>query len=136
MLYQLHTGRVTEHHEGQAPIVYLISTAQAVQQANAPFVFSDGHGIATYTSWFDALGDLHSVDWDTVYSKWWRDTVDDIDRQRRKQAEFLIHRRCDWELIRGIGVLNATVQARVESVFDRFSPAMHRPVVIRRNWCC
>ena len=74
------------------------------------------------------------MDWDTVYCMWWRDTVDDIDRQRRKQAEFLIHRRCDWELIRGIGVLNATVQARVESILERFGPAMHRPVVVRRNW--
>lgn len=134
MLYQLHTGWVTGYDEGQTPIIYLVSTAQAVQQANVPFVFSDGHGIATYTSWFDCLDDLNSVDWDTVYCKWWRGTVDDMDRQRRKQAEFLIHRRCDWDLVQGIGVLNATVQARVESTLDRFDPGMRRPVATHSDW--
>jgi len=134
MLYQLHTGRVDGYNEGQSPIVYLVSTVQAVQAANASFVFSDGHGIAAYTSWFDNLNDLHNVDWDTVYCDWWRDTVDDMDRQRRKQAEFLVHQCCGWELIQEIGVLDNAAKARVEGILDQCDPRMRRPVVVHRNW--
>jgi len=134
MLYQLHTGWVDGYNEGQSPIVYLVSTVQAVRAANASFVFSDGHGIAAYTSWFDNLNDLDNVDWDTAYCNWWRDTVDDMDRQRRKQAEFLVHQRCGWELIQEIGVLNDVAKARVEGILGQFAPAMRRPVAIRRNW--
>lgn len=134
MLYQLHTGWVAGYDEGQAPIIYLVSSVQAVASSGASFVFSDGHGIAAYTSWFDDLTSLSSVDWDTVNCKWWRDTVDDMDRQRRKQAEFLVHQKCDWGLIQEIGVLNDTVKARVEGVLGGFAVALHRPVAVRRAW--
>ena len=33
---------------------------------------------------------LDQVDWETVYQCYWRDEVGDMDRQRRKQAEFLM----------------------------------------------
>lgn len=134
MLYQLHTGWVDGYTEGQEPIIYLVSTVQRVQESGQPFVFSDGHGIAAYTAWFDSVDRLDRVDWDTVSCKWWRDTVDDNDRQRRKQAEFLIHRECSWDLIQGIGVLNDGMKAKVEGILDRFAPEMHRPVRTVPEW--
>src|SRR6266404_259450 len=91
MLLQLKTGRVAGYDEGQVPLVYLKSTAQAVASAPCGFVFSNGHGIAAFTDWYDDLGRLNEVDWDMVYQRYWRDEVNDMDRQRRKQAEFLIH---------------------------------------------
>ncbi len=99
MLYQLHTGRVDGYNEGQDPIIYLASTVQSVQESGARFVFSDGHGIALYTQWFDDLNDLDKVDWKAANAKYWHDTIDDMDRQRRKQTEFLIHKFCDWNII-------------------------------------
>jgi len=101
MLLQLHTGRVTGYTERQDPLIYLVSTAQAVRSSGTGFVFSDGHGIARFTNWFDKLSDLDKVDWDAVYATIWKDTVDDMDRQRRKQAEFLVHQQCAWDLIQG-----------------------------------
>ena len=65
---------------------------QALAVARIGFVFSDGHGLARFTAWYDDLADLDRVDWDMVYQRYWRDTSDDMDRQRRKQAEFLVHR--------------------------------------------
>jgi len=49
-----------------------------------------------------------------------------------KQAEFLVHERFPWELVRNIGV-------RSESVRERVLPAIeageHRPpVVVRPDW--
>ena len=131
MLFQLHTGRVAGYAEGQAPLIYLVSTAQGVRDSDTGFVFSDGHGIATFTNWFDNLADLDKVDWDAVYATIWRDTVDDMDRQRRKQAEFLVHRQCDWSLIHEIDVLNDRAKTQVEQILGGFPRAMNRPVNVR-----
>jgi len=134
MLLQLHTGRVAGYTERQDPLVYLVSTAQAVQQSGAGFVFSDGHGIAVFTRWFDNLGDLDKVDWEAAYATIWRDTVDDMDRQRRKQAEFLVHHQCDWALIQEIAVVNHVIKARVEEILAAFPAGAHRPVQVRPEW--
>src|SRR5207248_2166584 len=134
MLLQLKTGHVAGYNEGQEPLIYLKSTAQAVAQAGVSFVFSNGHGIAAYTDWFDDLAHLSEVDWDMVYQRYWSDTLNDMDRQRRKQAEFLIYQSCSWMLIQEIGVLNTRAKAGVESILSEFD-VRQRPVVnIRAGW--
>lgn len=134
MMLQLKTGRVPGYAEGQDPLVYLVTTAQAVHAAGAKYAFSDGHGLAAFTRWFDDLADLDKVDWNMVNQRYWADNVDDMDRQRRKQAEFLIHESCDWSLIDEIAVINNAMKARVEAVLEAVSPS-HRPrVAIRRDW--
>lgn len=134
MLYQLHTGWVPGYNEGQSPLIYLVSTAQGVVKAGLRWVFSDGHGIASFTSWFDNLADLTKVDWETVYARLWRDTVDDMDRQRRKQAEFLVHEFCPWEAIQEIGVKDGVAQAQVEVILKQFDANMRRLVYTRGEW--
>ncbi len=132
MLLQLHTGRVEGYSEGQEPLIYAVSTIETVTQAGLGFVFSDGHGIAAFTQWFDDLNDLDKVDWDMAYADYWADTVDDMDRQRRKQAEFLVHRFCPWEVVHRIGVLNEAIKERVERILNRKNISM--PVEVRRQW--
>jgi hypothetical protein len=57
-----------------------------------------------------------------------------MDRQRRKQAEFLVHRFCDWSLIEEIAVLNEAMKHRVEAVLDAFT-GHRRPVAnVRPQW--
>jgi hypothetical protein len=131
MLFQLHTGWNIDYREGQEPLIYLMSTAQRIRQNGARFVFSDGHGIASFTRWFDDLEDLDKLDWDTIYANIWKDTVDDMDRQRRKQAEFLVHRQCDWGLIEKIAVINDRMKARVEEIITDF-PESARPLVLTK----
>ena len=134
MLYQLHTGWVNGYNEGQKPLIYLISTAQAIFESNIKFVFSDGHGIARFTTWYDDLKNLDKVDWDTVYSRIWKDTVEDMDRQRRKQAEFFAYQFCPWTLIKEITVINTNTKSIVENILNDFPDSLHRPVTIKRNW--
>jgi len=134
LLYQLHTGWVAGYDEGQEPLIYLVSTAQAICGAARGFAFSDGHGIAAFTKWYDDLTDLDKVDWDIVGQRYWRDDVDDMDRQRRKQAEFLVHQFCDWSLIEKIGVVNDEVKAKVEAMLRRFPNRTCRPVWTRTDW--
>lgn len=134
MLFQLHTGRVEGYAERQDPLIYLVTTAQDIQQSGGGFVFSDGHGIALFTKWFDNLVDLAEIDWEAAYATIWRDTVNDMDRQRRKQAEFLIYRQCDWSLIREIGVLSDRMKSRVEEILGGFPSLQTVPVHVRPQW--
>ena len=133
MLLQLHTGQVSGYRETQQPIIYLLSSFQRVLASGARFVFSDGQGIAAYTSWFDDPRYLSRVDWDTVYAKWWSDTLEDMDRQRRKQAEFLIHGFCPWEMIEQIAVVNRQMKQSVEGILGEVASAAP-DVVVRSDW--
>lgn len=134
MLLNLKTGRVEGYDEGQEPIVYLVSNAQAVKDSGAGFVFSDGHGLAHYSDWFDDLGSLGAVDWDLVYERYWSNTDVDFDRQRRKQAEFLVHEFMDWQLIEEVAVFDDDHKEQAERVMSRFGKSLRRPVVVRRDW--
>jgi len=134
MMLQLRTGRVEGYDEGQEPLIYLASTAQAVADSGAGYVFSDGHGIAAYTNWYDDLSDLDKVDWDMVYQRYWADNINDMDRQRRKQAEFLVYHFCGWELIHEIGVINYSMSEEVDRILNDFPSRLYRPVRVRQEW--
>ncbi len=62
------------------------------------------------------------------------DTVDQPDRKRRKQAEFLVHRFLGWNLISGIRVCSDTARARVEDILGRYPKEMARPVRVSERW--
>ena len=88
MMLNLKTGRVAGYEEGQEPLIYLVSTAQKVQESGAGFVFSDGHGLAAFTEWFDDLEFLGQIDWQVVAARYWADTANDMDRQRKNRLNF------------------------------------------------
>jgi len=134
MMLQLNTGQVTGYFEGQEPLMYLVSSVQTVEAGGRPFVFSDGHGIAAFTKWFSDVSDLDKVDWNVVYRRYWPDTIEDMDRQRRKQAEFLVHEFCDWSLIEEIAVLNARMKTKVENIMNEYCNEKRRNVLIKPAW--
>ena len=134
MMLQLKTGQVEGYNEGQEPLIYLVTNAQAVEESATRFVFSDGHGIAAFTQWFDSLDDLDQVDWGMVCQRYWTDNLQDMDRKRRKQAEFLVHRSCDWSLIEEIAVIDSLMEEKVKTIMSDFPPPLRRPIQIRRQW--
>lgn len=134
MMLQLKTGQVAGYNEGQQPLIYLVSSAQVVEAAGIRFVFSDGHGLARFTDWFDDLSRLDAVDWGMVYQQYWADKVEDMDRQRKKQAEFLVYQCCPWSLIQEIVVIDSTMQQRVEAIQAAFPAVQRRVVTAKRGW--
>jgi hypothetical protein len=134
MLLNLKTGRVQEYDEGQRPIVYLVSSVQAIADAGFQFVFSDGHGLAGFTQWYDDLKDLKAVDWDIVAARYWSDKPEDNDRQRRKQAEFLVRDHVEWDLISEIAVYDDAVKNQVDVLLSNFPNLSHPPIIVRRDW--
>lgn len=134
MLLNLHSGLVEGYQEGQEPLVYLVTTIERVTRAKRPWVFSDGHGLAALTGFYDDPSKLVEVDWDLVGQRFWADTMDDNDRKRRKQAEFLVWDHLPWTAIGGIAVLNDAVKARVEKTLAEH-PGVHAPRVrTRPSW--
>ncbi|KAA9355280.1 DUF4433 domain-containing protein [Larkinella humicola] len=93
MLYQIITGWEGVTKVRQEDIVYLVSSLQKLQQQNSVFVFTDGHAASRLTRFFTNWEDLSQVDWDVITSTDWKNTEDDPDRQRRKQAEVLIYQQ-------------------------------------------
>jgi hypothetical protein len=134
MLLNLKTGQVQGYNQGQTPLIYLVTSVQRIQESGCQFVFSDGHGLAAYTGWYEDLRDLDKVDWQLVGERYWANRGDDNDRQRRKQAEFLVWQSVAWELIEKIAVLNRGVKRRVEDLLAQFPQINHPDVEIRRNW--
>jgi hypothetical protein len=134
MLLQLKTGQVPGFEEGQEGLLYLVSSCQAVRDSGTRFVFSDGHGVARFTAWSDDLARLDGIDWEMVRQRYWADSPDDLDRKRRKQAEFLVHRFCPWALVQEIAVADAAARDRVHEVLNGASAELRRPVAVRPEW--
>jgi hypothetical protein len=134
MLLNLHTGRVEGYNEGQAPIIYLVTSIARVGATGRPWVFSDGHGLAALTSWYDDLGMLGEVDWDLVGQRYWADSPQDNDRKRRKQAEFLVWEHLPWTAIGAIAVLNVAAKAKVEAALAADPAGAGVKVAVKPEW--
>ncbi len=132
MLLNLFSGRVPGYEDGQDPIIYAVTDIGTVQHAGLDFVFSDGHGIAAYTSWYDDLSKLDKIDWNVIGARYWACTEADPDRQCRKQAEFLIHKFCPWSIVTEVGVFNNEVKAQVQAILNRYGKTTL--VNVRRQW--
>jgi len=131
MLYTINKQN-TRYQGGQTPIVYLVTTVAAIADAGLLFVFTDGHPVMAYSSFFDFLEAMVEVDWEIMEAKYWADTEDDPDRKRRRQAEFLVYQRVPWKLITEIGVINESVKEQVCQVLRTFE--ISTPVRVYRNW--
>ncbi|MBU2666516.1 DUF4433 domain-containing protein [Actinoplanes bogorensis] len=77
---------------GDRPLIYLVTNVRAVVEAGLTWVATDGNA-ATATSEFttDSSSMLGMVDWPLMEAERWNNTQEDPDRQRRRQAEFLVH---------------------------------------------
>lgn len=132
MLYAIKMGNVEDCTAKQNDIIYLVSSAQRIQIEGIGFVFTDGHGIMTLSDFYNDLDDLSEIDWDIMKEKYWRDTFEDPDRKRRRQAEFLVFRQFAWNLVERIGVFNRTIE---QEVIHTISNASHKPPInIETGW--
>ncbi len=132
MLYAIQMGNVDGSTAGQSDIVYIVSSTEGVKNAGLDFVFTDGHGIMNFSEFFDDLKDLDAVDWDIMSEKYWTDTLEDPDRKRRRQAEFLVYKQFPWALIEEIAVRNRSAESEVEGIIS--TTASKPPVSIQNNW--
>jgi hypothetical protein len=133
MLYKLHKGGVPNYRDGQDPLVYLVSSAEAVAATGTSFVFSDGNCASTVTSFDGDLSQIESVvDWEVMRAQRWANTADDPDRRRRRMAEFLVHHRVQLECLSAIVVRHDTMKEQVEGLLA--SSRVELPVLAKPSW--
>jgi hypothetical protein len=132
MLFAIRQGNVEGYQAGQAPILHLVSRAETVASAGLRFAFTDGHAVMEFTAYFDTLKKLDKIDWKIMKERYWRDTPQDGDRSRRRQAEFLVHDFVPWSLVDTIGVIDRTMAAEVNEVL---AGADHKPQIsVQPTW--
>jgi len=118
MLYVISRGGVENYSEGQQPILHLVSSAETVLTAGLPFTFTDGHAEMYISRFFTDLCDIDQIDWKIMENPIWRDTLQDGDRKRRRQAEFLVYQFFPFDLIESIGVINQTMAQQVNGLLQ------------------
>lgn len=75
-----------------ADIVYCVTSVQKILDAKIDFLFTDGHAIDSFTTEYskNQITAIHTIlDFEAINSKIWKDE-NDLDKKRRKEAEFLL----------------------------------------------
>lgn len=119
MLFAIDREQVDGYSGAQNSIIYLITRTDKIQNAGKDFVFTDGHAIMQWTEFYNDLNHLDQLDWEVMRAKYWRDTEEDPDRKRRRQAEFLVYQSVELDLLLGIGVRNERMKNTVLEILKR-----------------
>ncbi len=105
MLLRIITGHRVIQKIPQRDIVYLLVRFADVVTAQLPYVITDGHASdRLLTRTFITSDGLSHVDSELVMAQRWNNTEQDWDRERRKQAEVLVHGHVPPHLVSAIGV--------------------------------
>ena len=88
-----------------------------------------------FSQFFENLNQLEKVDWNLMKETYWADTREDMDRSRRRQAEFLVHRFFPWNLFIEIGVMNTEIAEVIKASADKsHQRSKLPPIVIVPQW--
>lgn len=121
MLYNIKTGYKGIQQYPQEDIIYLCCDLHELVASGVEWCFTDGHAKSQFTQFFNDLKDLNRVDWQTIYATQWNNTEQDLDRMRRKQAEFLAKGDVLAKIIVNIVVFNKKAQNFVDNVLNLLS---------------
>jgi len=127
MLFVVSRGH-ENYNQGQIPIIHLVSSTDAIVASGRPWAFTDRHADLVYSNQYDLLADLNNVDWNVMSERYWNEP----EKKEKRQAEFLVHDYCPWEVIQEIVVINQEVKKAVEAAL--VGTAHKPPVIINVNW--
>ncbi len=90
MLLNIKTGCRGVTQRPQNDIIYICCRLEDITNVCKDWCFTNGHAKDSLAEFFNDLNDLDKVYWDAVYLKYWHPIEEFLDRQVRKQAEFLV----------------------------------------------
>lgn len=129
MLLNIKTGYRGIKQLPQSEIIYICCKLNQVINCGAQWCFTDGHAKNLFTGFYNDINDLDKVDWNIVFEKYWSNTEDDLDRIRRKQAEFLVKDFVPVNCIDTIVVFNEEKRIFVQDLVD----SLHLNISVRVN---
>jgi len=117
MLYNILTDYKAEK---QLPedIIYLCCKVDKLVAACKRFFFTDGQANKKFTEHFCDLSDLENLDWDVIKGSDFKKSEEDPDKQRRYQAEFLVHQYVPIDCIGTIVVYNQDRKDYIENLVN------------------
>ena len=132
MLYAFKRGMVSSASGEQHDILHLVFDAESLIGAGLTCVHTDGNAASQPLRFFPGVAGFGDLRWEVIQSGSWRDTPDDNDRKRSKQAEFLVHDAVPWEHVQSIGAM--TEATRDRAVAAMASAAHRPPVTLQPDW--
>lgn len=131
MLYVIQKGFNGVSTINPQKIIYLVTSVEQILNQNLEFVFTDGHAVNSFSSFYevkyiDKVDDI--IDKDAIDSQYWIDD-DDLDLKRRKEAEFLVANDIPKEAILGFIVYDKLSQNEIISL-----GVDEKVVVVRPNY--
>ena len=113
MLLQIKTGFEGIEQLPQSDIIYLVADHDDIVAKGLDYFFTDGHARYKFTQFFSNPADFDQLDWETIYAPFWQNTQEDEDRQRCKQAEYMVRNEVTIDCIKFILVFDKTAQQNV-----------------------
>lgn len=115
MLYVIKKGYNQVKVTPAEDIVYCITSVQQILNTNLDFVFTDGHAIEKLSTQYepkDVVNIDKLLDFKAINDRNFKDPVD-LDKKRRKQAEFLVDGDIPIQAILGYVVYNKKAQDKL-----------------------
>jgi hypothetical protein len=131
MLLNIKTGYSFVKQRPQKDIVYIVCKLNDIVDNCEEWCFTDGHAKKRISTFYNDLDDLNEVSWDIVAERYWRDTEEDFDKMRKKQAEFLVKEHVPVNCIYGIVTYNKEAANTVKEILNRLN--LDIPVRINPN---
>ncbi len=130
MLLRIQTGNNLPKVDPDKIVYFIFKLSEIIEEID--YLFTDGHGYAKISRWFDDLDYLNELSKDDLERKHWRNTEADPDRQRRKQAEFWVKDKLNIRKAMGIGVYDAPTKKIVDVMIEQSNIGLS--VKIKRDW--
>lgn len=102
---------------GDQSLVYLMTSVDRLVSAGIAWVAADGNAASSVSDFSDSADALQGmIDWPLMTARYWHNTTEDPDRQRRRMAELLVHRECSIDLLTGIATATVSQEGDVRRV--------------------
>ena len=132
MLFRIATKWNVPRSDGEEPLVFMATTMGTVMDLGLPFVFTDGHPIAAFTDYFDDPAQVSEIDWALMLQRDWNNTNEDPDRQRRRQAEFMVYKSLPLSAIVAMAARSDRIAARATEIVTTLGYTL--TVAVRPDW--
>jgi hypothetical protein len=118
---------------GDKPLAYLVTSVGTAITEGATWVATDGNAATATTEFTSDLNHMaRIVDWPLMKADWWNSTPEDPDRQRRRQAEFLVYGELPLRAIRWVAVHSDERASQVGRIL--MDHALGQRIIVRPNW--
>lgn len=102
----------------QRNIIFLVCDAIELINDGLAWCYTDGNAASSITSFYNTLFNIDTLDWNTIKSTFWNNSLDDMDRMRKKASEFLVREHIETRYIKTIIVRNVLASEKVKVILE------------------